>query len=123
MKLFGPEVAFRRGGSVFLSDLNDGDLATLDANGLFWLPNDDTGRGVIFSRRQLWSFRHTSDMVGSLLSRTEGKGDSFCKTHVMLSETADTACVVHGARRSGGRFRPEKWDRCHHIQCRFLLHR
>ena len=71
VKLFGPEIAFREGGKILLSDLNDDDLATLDANGLFWLPNDAAGRGVIFSRRQLWTFRHNSNMVGSgLISRS-----------------------------------------------------
>jgi hypothetical protein len=66
VKLFGPEVAFRQGGKIFLSDLNDDDLATLDANGLFWLPNDEAGRGVMFSRRQLWTFSNTSNMVCNL---------------------------------------------------------
>jgi hypothetical protein len=68
VKLFGPEIAFRPGGKIFLSDLNDDDLATLDAKGLFWLPNDEAGRGVMFSRRQLWTFRHFSNLVGSLIS-------------------------------------------------------
>jgi hypothetical protein len=68
VKLFGPEIAFRPGGKIFLSDLNDDDLATLDAKGLFWLPNDEAGRGVMFSRRQLWNFRHFSNLVGSLIS-------------------------------------------------------
>ena len=70
--LFGPEIAYRKGGKIFLSDLNDDDLATLDANGLFLLPNDAAGRGVIYSRRQLWTFRNHSNMVGTLYSVLAG---------------------------------------------------
>jgi hypothetical protein len=48
---------------VLLTDLSEDDLATLDALGLFWLPNDEAGRGVLFSRRQKWSSRGRSNLV------------------------------------------------------------
>jgi hypothetical protein len=32
VKLFGPVIAFRQGGKIMISDLDDDDLATLDAN-------------------------------------------------------------------------------------------
>ena len=63
VSLFGADVAFRQGGRVLLTDLSEDDLATLDALGLFWLPNDEAGRGVLFSRRQKWSSRGRSNLV------------------------------------------------------------
>ena len=63
VRLFGPEIAFRQGGKVLISDLDDDDLASLDANSLICLPKDDAGRGVLFSRRQGWSYRVPINVV------------------------------------------------------------
>jgi hypothetical protein len=69
VKLFGPAIAFRQGGKIMISDLDDDDLATLDANSLFWLPKDKAGRGVLFSRRQGWSYRVPANLVSGAVLR------------------------------------------------------
>lgn len=72
MKLFGPAIAFREGGKIMISDLDDDDLATVDARSLFWLPKDEAGRGVLFSRRQGWSYRTPINLVsGGACCRSE----------------------------------------------------
>ena len=125
MRLFGPEIAFRQGGKILISDLDDDDLATLDANSLVCLPKDDAGRGVIFSRRQGWSYRVPINVVSVVHKNVDQPAESNMPYH--RNETTNTIFfiflpvvatgLVSGPCGDGGSFDSKKWYRGNPVQC------
>lgn len=126
MKLFGPAIAFREGGKIMISDLDDDDLATVDARSLFWLPKDEAGRGVLFSRRQGWSYRTPINLVsGWWCCRSEIDRNRKQKYHRNGTTNDHFSCplllvaaeLVSGPSGHGGSFNSKKWDRGNYVQC------
>jgi len=70
LKLFGPEITFRPGWRIHLSDLAEDELKTLDSLGMFCLPNDKNNRGVLFLRRQNFSISSDQSRSNNVVRET-----------------------------------------------------